>query len=56
LLHYPVAPHKQSAFSNYNHLKLPITEAIHKTVVSIPMSPVMADIEVDKVVNVLNCY
>jgi dTDP-4-amino-4,6-dideoxygalactose transaminase len=56
LLHYPVAPHKQNALSNYNHLKLPITEAIHKTVVSIPISQVMTDIEVDKVVNVLNCY
>lgn len=56
LLHYPIPPHKQSAFSNYGHLKLPVTEAIHNTVVSIPISPVMTDLEVDKVVNVLNCY
>jgi len=56
LLHYPIPPHKQSAFSNYNHLKLPITEAIHKTVLSIPISPVMSNREVDKVVNVLNSY
>lgn len=56
LLHYPIPPHKQSAFSNYDHLKLPITEAIHKTVVSIPISPVMTDTEVGKVVNVLNSY
>lgn len=56
LMHYPIAPHKQSAFSNYDHLKLPVTEAIHKTVLSIPISPVMTDLEVDKVVNVLNCY
>lgn len=56
LLHYPIPPHKQSAFLNYDHLKLPITEAIHKTVVSIPISPVMTDLEIDKIVNVLNCY
>lgn len=56
LLHYPIPPHQQAAFSNYHHLKLPITEAIHKTVVSIPISPVMIDEEIDKVIKVLNCY
>ena len=56
LLHYQIPPHKQKAFSKYNHLKLPITEAIHESVVSIPMSPVMTDLEVDRVIKVLNSY
>ena len=56
LLHYPVPPHKQEALSNYSHLKLPITEAIHKSVVSIPISPVMSDYDVNVVISVLNQY
>jgi len=55
-LHYPLAPHKQTAFATYKHLNLPITEAIHEKVVSIPISPVMTEIEVDKVINCLNYY
>jgi dTDP-4-amino-4,6-dideoxygalactose transaminase len=56
LLHYPIPPHKQSAFSKFNHLKLPVTEAIHEKVVSIPISPVMTDLEIERVVKVLNSY
>lgn len=56
LLHYSIPPHKQSAFSGYNYLKLPVTESIHEKVVSIPMSPVMTDLEIDTVIKVLNYY
>jgi dTDP-4-amino-4,6-dideoxygalactose transaminase len=56
LIHYPIAPHKQKAFSNYNSLKLELTESIHKTVVSIPISPVMINSEVEEVINILNNY
>lgn len=56
LIHYPLAPHKQKAFTNYNHLSLPITEYMHNSVVSIPISPVMIEEEVAYVVDVLNTY
>jgi dTDP-4-amino-4,6-dideoxygalactose transaminase len=56
LVHYPIPPHKQSALSEFNHLRFPICEAIHKTVVSIPMSPVMTDQEVAQVITILNNY
>ena len=56
LIHYPIAPHKQKALSNYNQLSLPITEAIHKTIVSIPISPVMTNNEVSLVIDTLNNY
>ena len=56
LLHYPIPPHKQKAFLKYNHLKLPVTEMIHEQVVSIPMSPVLTDYEVEIVIKVLNSY
>ncbi len=56
LIHYPIPPHQQKALSNYNHLNFKITEEIHKSVVSIPMSPVLTDDEVSRVVQVLNHY
>ncbi|MGG5485505.1 DegT/DnrJ/EryC1/StrS family aminotransferase [Gaetbulibacter sp. PBL-D1] len=56
LIHYPIAPHKQNAFKKYSELNLPITESIHNTVVSIPMSPVITDAEVKKVIETLNAY
>ena len=56
LIHYPIAPHKQEALSSYNELKLPVTEGIHDTIISIPMSPVMTDNEVNAVIKVINQY
>ena len=56
LIHYPVAPHKQKALLQYKSLYLPITEAIHETVVSIPMSPVMTNDEIETIINALNLY
>ena len=56
LIHYPIPPHQQKAFSQYQNLPFPITERIHQTVVSIPMSPVLTDEEVTRVIQVLNQY
>lgn len=56
LIHYPIPPHKQQALSEYSHLSFPISEAIHNEVVSIPMSPVLSDEDVAKVISVLNNY
>ncbi len=56
LIHYPIPPHKQQALSEYSHLHFPNTEKIHRDVVSIPMSPVLSDEDVDKVILVLNTY
>lgn len=56
LIHYPVPPHKQMALSNWNSLSFPITEMIHDEVLSLPMSQVMTDEEVDKIIAILNNY
>ncbi|CDF80234.1 aminotransferase [Formosa agariphila KMM 3901] len=56
LIHYPIPPHKQEALSNFNDLRLPVTERIHETVVSLPISPVMEGEDVDYLINVLNGY
>lgn len=56
LIHYPIPPHKQEAYKQWNHLSFPITEKIHNEVLSLPMSPVMTDEEVGKIIRVLNNY
>lgn len=56
MIHYPIPPHKQKAFSNWNNLSFPITEKIHQEVLSLPISPVLADDEVSYVVEILNKY
>ena len=56
MIHYPIPSHQQKAFSNWNHLSFPITEKMHKEVLSLPISPVMTMDEVDFVVSILNTY
>jgi dTDP-4-amino-4,6-dideoxygalactose transaminase len=56
VIHYPVPPHKQQAFKDWNNLFLPITEKIHNEVLSLPISPVLASEEVSFIVDVLNRY
>jgi len=56
LIHYPIPPHRQLAYKEWNKLSFPITEKIHQEVLSLPISPVMRDEEVKKVVEILNNY
>lgn len=56
LLHYPIAPHKQEAFIKMGNLKLPITEEMQNSVVSLPISPVMSEVDVLKVIDVINTF
>lgn len=56
LIHYPIPPHKQKAFFDLHTNSLPLTETIHNTIVSLPISPVMTREEVDKVIQVVNKY
>lgn len=56
IIHYPTPPHKQGAYKEWNKLSFPITEEIHNTILSLPISPVMTDSEIEKVVEVVNEY
>ena len=56
LIHYPIPPHKQNAYKEWNHLTFPITEKIHNEVLTLPISPVMEKNEVKKIVDLLNIY
>ncbi len=56
LIHYPIPPHKQGAFKELNTLNYPITEQIHKEVLSLPMSPMFSDMELVKVTDAINSF
>lgn len=56
LIHYPIPPHKQEAYKELNQLSFPITEKIHDEVLSLPISPVMLQSEVQEVINVINSF
>jgi len=54
-IHYPIAPHHQQAYAQeLGHHRLPLTEAIHREVVSLPVSPVMTDAQVAAVIAAVN--
>ena len=55
LIHYPLPPHKQKAYKEWNEISYPITEKIHKQVLSLPIGPYLSTNEAEYVVkNVLN--
>tara|TARA_R110000868_G_scaffold8400_1_gene43696 strand:- start:1637 stop:2749 length:1113 start_codon:yes stop_codon:yes gene_type:complete len=56
LIHYPIPPHKQQAYKTFNNLSYPITEKIHEEVLSLPMSAVLNDMELEKIVKLINLY
>ena len=53
MIHYPVPPHQQQAYPELHGLSLPITEAIHRDVLSLPISPVMDAASVDTVLGAI---
>ena len=56
LIHYPIPPHQQNAFAEWKSLSFPVTEKMHREVLSLPMSPVMTGEEVGFVIQILNEY
>ena len=56
LIHYPIPPNKQEAYSELKSLDLPITEAIHKEVLSIPLSSNINELEQSMIIDCLNSY
>ncbi len=55
-VHYPVPPHQQNAFREMAGLHLPVTEKIHREIVSIPLNPTLSDQEVSFITDTINHY
>ncbi len=56
LIHYPIPPHKQECYKEWNDRSYPITEQIHQQELSLPISPVMNKEEAKKVIDMLNQF
>ncbi len=56
LIHYPVPPHLQKAYEEYNLMELPITEKIHNEVLSLPISSLLTMDEMKKIVDAINKF
>ena len=56
LIHYPIPPHKQNAYKEINHKSFPTTEKLSEEVLSLPISPVLTENEMDKVVDSINRF
>lgn len=56
IIHYPTPPHKQECYKEWNTFSFPITEQIHDEELSLPISPVMDNREVEHIVDLLNLW
>lgn len=56
LIHYPIPPHKQECYKEWAGLSLPVSEKLHSEELSLPVSPVMTEEEVDTIIKVINSW
>ncbi len=57
LIHYPIPPHHQNCYRTaLGRLSLPVTEALHQEVLSLPMSPALDDESVQQVIGAVNSF
>lgn len=54
LIHYPIPPHKQQAYREWNEMSFPITERIHREVLSLPISIALTDSQVNRIIKAVN--
>lgn len=55
-IHYPIPPHKQQCFKEWNQQSFPITEQIHSQELSIPCHQAMTKEKVDMIIDLLNSF
>ena len=56
IIHYPIPPHRQEALPELHSLRFPVAEQISREVLSLPISPLMTDAEVDRVITAVNSF
>lgn len=56
LIHYPIPPHKQKAYRELISLSLPLTEVLHREVLSLPLDPAMSDEAISSVIDTVNGF
>lgn len=56
IIHYPIPPHKQECYKEWNQLSFPISEQIHNEELSLPISSVITIDELKRVVDLINKF
>lgn len=56
LVHYPIPPHQQQAYQEWNAQSYPLTEGLHQEVISLPMGPTLSQLEALRVVAAVNDF
>ena len=56
LIHYPIPPHKQQAYEEWNSLSYPVTEYIHSRELSLPINPTLNDTDLAYIVDMVNTW
>jgi len=56
IIHYPIPPHKQEAYKEYNHLSFPVTEKMHEEVLSLPISSILEEKEIQAIIEAVNSF
>ena len=56
MIHYPIPPHKQKAYKEWNALSFPTTERIHREELSIPCNQTMSLDDAELIVTLLNNF
>jgi len=56
LIHYPIPPHRQQAYTEFSNIKLPLTDIIHEEVLSLPVWPGMTREEVNYVIEAVDSF
>jgi dTDP-4-amino-4,6-dideoxygalactose transaminase len=56
IIHYPIPPHKQKCYEEWNHLSFPVTEKIHAEELSLPMSSILSESEIQEIVKKINYF
>ena len=56
VIHYPIPPHKQECYKQWNGQSYPVTERIHDTELSLPMGPAITAEEVNRVIDAVNAF
>lgn len=55
-IHYPIPPHKQQAYPEWNDFSFPVSEQIHQQELSIPLNQTLTDAETETIVKALNDF
>ncbi|PMM80191.1 DegT/DnrJ/EryC1/StrS family aminotransferase [Vibrio breoganii] len=55
-IHYPIPPHKQEAYKEFEKKELLISERMHNRVLSLPIDPTLNDIQVNTLIDVINKF